>query len=160
MINITIVCVGKIKEQYLSQGVAEYHKRLSRFSKIDIIEVDDERIIDNNNPSLCEQVLEIEGVKILAKIPKEAYVITLEITGETFSSEELAVFIDKISTYQNSKLVFVIGGSLGLSPRVKAITKKAISFSKMTFPHQLMRLILFEQLYRSFTILSNITYHK
>ena len=160
MINITIICVGKIKEKYLSLGIAEYHKRLQRFAKIDIIEIADEQIPENVNASLSEHILESEGTKILSKISKDAYIVTLEIAGDMLSSEEMAGFITKICTYQTSKIVFIIGGSLGLSPLVKKKANKAISFSKMTFPHQLMRLILFEQLYRSFTILANITYHK
>jgi 23S rRNA (pseudouridine1915-N3)-methyltransferase len=160
MINIQIITVGKIKEKYLMEGLAEYQKRLTKFAHLEIIEIPDERIPDNPSVAEKEKVLETEGEKILLKIPQGSSVITLEIEGEQMTSLELAAYINKVGTYQTSKIVFVIGGSLGLSKSVKQIAHKALSFSKMTFPHQLMRLVLLEQIYRSFMILSNNTYHK
>lgn len=160
MINITILCVGKVKEKYYTDAIAEYEKRLSKFAKIEIIEVADERIPDNASALEMEKVLDVEGKKLIAKISKDAYVIALEIEGKEYSSTEFAELIDKISTYESSKIVFVIGGSLGLSDEVKQLAKKGLSFSKMTFPHQLMRNILIEQIYRAFTILNHVAYHK
>lgn len=160
MINITILCVGKIKEKYFTDAIAEYEKRLSKFAKFEIIEVADERIPEDASVLETEKVLDIEGKKLIAKIPKDAYVIALEIEGKEYSSTEFAELIDKIGTYESSKIVFLIGGSLGLSNEVKQLSKKGLSFSKMTFPHQLMRIVLAEQIYRAFTILNHVAYHK
>lgn len=160
MINLILICVGKIKESYLSDGIAEFEKRLSRFAKLETAEIPDERIPDAPSETEKRQVLEAEGQKILAKIPKEAHIVTLEITGKAMTSPELAEYLDKTATYGSSTIVFIIGGSLGLSPSVKARSDQALSFSKLTFPHQLMRLILLEQLYRSFSILNHTAYHK
>jgi len=160
MINISLICVGKIKERYLADGISEYEKRISKFAKIDVVEIEDERIPDQPSEAEKKRVLETEGNLILAKIPKDAHVVTLEIDGDALSSPEMAGYIEKLGTYENSKIVFIIGGSLGLSASVKERSKKALSFSKMTFPHQLMRLILLEQLYRSFSILHHGAYHK
>ena len=160
MIFIQIIAIGKIKEKYLVEGLAEYQKRLTKFTHLEIIELPDERIPDNPSPAEKEKILATEGEKILSKISQGSSVITLEIEGEPMSSLELAAFIEKIGTYQTSKIVFIIGGSLGLSKSVKQISQKALSFSQMTFPHQLMRLVLLEQIYRSFMILSNNAYHK
>jgi len=160
MIQLILVCVGKIKEPYLSDGIEEYRKRISKYAKIELIEIDDERIPDLPSEQEKLKTLEAEGKKIIAKIPKDAYLVTLEIEGTPMSSPELAAFIAKTGTYQNSKLAFVIGGSLGLSREVKKMAKTALSFSRMTLPHQLMRLVLLEQLYRSLSINANTAYHK
>jgi 23S rRNA (pseudouridine1915-N3)-methyltransferase len=160
MTNITLLCIGKLKEKYLADGIAEYQKRLSKYAKVDLVEIEDERIPDAPSDLEMQKVLETEGKRILAKIPKDGYVITLEIEGTQMSSTELAAFIGKIGTYESSRIVFIIGGSLGLSKDVKKVARTALSFSKMTLPHQLMRIVLLEQIYRSFTILNNTAYHK
>lgn len=160
MITLTFLVIGKLKESYWSDAVSEYSRRLSKFAKVEWIEIEDERIPDQPSEAQKTAVIEAEGRKILAKIPKDAYLITLEIEGDELSSPQFADVLGKIGTYDNSRIGFVIGGSLGLSPEVKARAKKALSFSKMTFPHQLMRVVLLEQIYRAFTILNHITYHK
>ncbi|MET3507877.1 23S rRNA (pseudouridine(1915)-N(3))-methyltransferase RlmH [Halalkalibacter oceani] len=158
--NITILAVGKLKEKYLKQGIAEYTKRLSAYAKLDIIEIPDEKAPENLSPADSELIKQKEGAKLLAKIPPDAHVIALAIDGKMKSSEELADIIDKLATYGKSKVVFVIGGSLGLSEDVLKRADEQLSFSKMTFPHQLMRLILLEQVYRAFRILRGEPYHK
>lgn len=160
MIQIKLICVGKIKEKYLREGIQEYSKRMSNYAKLDIIEVDEEKIQNEVNDKEITRIIDIEGKRILEKIPANAHVVTLEIQKRLFSSEDLAEYITNVSTYQTSQLFFVIGGSYGLSEFVKARANQAISFSKMTFPHQLMRLIFLEQIYRCFTIMNHITYHK
>jgi len=160
MINLTVICVGKLKESYLQSGVAEYVKRIGKFAKIDIIELPDEKNPALESEASVSKILDIEGDAILSKIPKDGYVVTLEIDGDMLSSEALAAFIDQTTQFQSNRIVFIIGGSLGLSEHVKKRADKALSFSKMTFPHQLMRLILTEQLYRSLSILNHSSYHK
>lgn len=160
MINIMIIAVGKLKEKYLVEGVNEYLKRISKYAKIEIIEVIDEKNPSNDSDSEIKKIIDIEGNSIISKIPKDAFVITLEINGELISSEELATLIDKTTQYESNKIVLIIGGSHGLSDQVKLSSNKAISFSRMTFPHQLMRLILVEQLYRGLSILNHSSYHK
>jgi len=158
--NMTIITVGKIKEKYLVDGINEYKKRISKYSKFNIIEVPDEKAPDNLSDKQIEQVKDKEGEKILAKLPKDTYLISLAIKGHHFSSEELANKIEDIKTYSSSHITFVIGGSNGLSNKVLKKSDLLLSFSEMTFPHQLMRLILLEQLYRSFRINNNEPYHK
>ncbi|GAA0468987.1 23S rRNA (pseudouridine(1915)-N(3))-methyltransferase RlmH [Alkalibacillus silvisoli] len=158
--NITIVSVGKLKEKYLKQGIDEYMKRLSKYAKVKIEEVPDEQAPDNMSEAEEEAVKNKEGEKILTKISTDTYVITLEIEGKQLTSEAFAKKMDDLATYGKSKIAFVIGGSLGLSDEVKQRSDYAISFSKMTYPHQLMRLILLEQLYRGFRIVRNEPYHK
>ncbi len=158
--NITILCVGKLKEKYLKQGVEEYLKRLQAYGKVSLIEVDDEKCPDRGSDREKEQTRRKEGDKILAKLPKDAYPITLEIGGKTLSSEELARELDGLPHKGVSHVAFIIGGSLGLDTRVTQISQMALSFSRMTFPHQLMRLILAEQIYRAFTIIQGTAYHK
>jgi 23S rRNA (pseudouridine1915-N3)-methyltransferase len=159
-VNISIICVGKLKEKYLKQGIAEYVKRLSSYAKVEIIEVPDEKAPENLSDQEMEQVKQKEGERILAKISDDTYVIALAIEGKMKSSEELAESLDKLATYGKSKIAFVIGGSLGLSKQVMQRANEALSFSKMTFPHQLMRLILLEQVYRAFRINRGEPYHK
>ncbi|HZG59106.1 MAG TPA: 23S rRNA (pseudouridine(1915)-N(3))-methyltransferase RlmH [Anoxybacillus sp.] len=158
--NISIICVGKLKEKYLKQGIDEYVKRLSAYAKVEIIEVPDEKAPENLSDQEMEQVKQKEGERILAKISDDTYVIALAIEGKMKSSEELAESLDKLAIYGKSKIAFVIGGSLGLSKQVMQRADEALSFSKMTFPHQLMRLILLEQVYRAFRINRGEPYHK
>ncbi|MBQ5445874.1 MAG: 23S rRNA (pseudouridine(1915)-N(3))-methyltransferase RlmH [Lachnospiraceae bacterium] len=158
--NITIICVGKIKEKYLTDAIKEYSKRLSKYCKLNIIEVADEKTDENASDNLNEIVKDKEGERILKNIKDNSYIITLEIGGKMLSSEELAGKIDEITMFENSNITFIIGGSLGLSKNISNISNYKLSFSKMTFPHQLMRVILLEQIYRSFRILKNEPYHK
>ncbi|MBA4538299.1 23S rRNA (pseudouridine(1915)-N(3))-methyltransferase RlmH [Bacillus aquiflavi] len=158
--NISIISVGKIKEKYLKLGMEEYKKRLSAYAKVDIIEVPDEKAPENLSKTEMEQVKKKEGDRILAKIDQDSYIIALAIDGKMKSSEQLADSLDKLATYGKSKLTFVIGGSLGLSNDVLKQADEKLSFSKMTFPHQLMRLILLEQIYRAFRIMRGEPYHK
>ncbi len=158
--NISIITVGKLKEKYLKQGIEEYTKRLSSYSKIEMIEVPDEKAPEVLSEAEMIQVKEKEGERILAKVPADAHVIALAIEGKQKSSEELAETLDKLATYGKSKVAFIIGGSLGLSSQVLKRADDKLSFSKMTFPHQLMRLILVEQVYRAFRINRGEPYHK
>ncbi|GLH63968.1 23S rRNA (pseudouridine(1915)-N(3))-methyltransferase RlmH [Parageobacillus sp. G301] len=158
--HIHIISVGKLKEKYLMQGIDEYKKRLSSYAKVDIIEVPDEKAPEHLSEQEMEQIKQREGERILAKIPNDAYVIALAIEGKMKSSEQFAASIDKLATYGKSKIAFIIGGSLGLSKQVMQRADEALSFSKMTFPHQLMRLILLEQIYRAFRINRGEPYHK
>lgn len=158
--NISIITIGKLKEKYLKQGIQEYLKRLSSYAKVEIIELADEKAPENLSESEMEQVKQKEGERILAKISDDTHVIALAINGKQKSSEELAKEIDSLATYGKSKVAFVIGGSLGLSSEVMKRSNAALSFSKMTFPHQLMRLVLVEQIYRAFRIIRNEPYHK
>lgn len=158
--NISIVTVGKLKEKYLKQGIEEYLKRLGSYAKIEVIEVADEKAPEELSETEMVQVKQKEGERILAKINPDTYVIALAINGKLKSSEELADTIDKLATYGKSKIAFVIGGSLGLSDEVLKRSDEQLSFSKMTFPHQLMRLILVEQVYRAFRINRGEPYHK
>ncbi|USK39014.1 23S rRNA (pseudouridine(1915)-N(3))-methyltransferase RlmH [Cytobacillus firmus] len=158
--NISIITVGKLKEKYLKQGIDEYLKRLSAYAKLDIIEVPDEKAPEELSETEMIQVKQKEGERILAKIHPDAHVIALAIEGKMKSSEELADTLDKLATYGKSKIAFVIGGSLGLSQEVLQRADDKLSFSKMTFPHQLMKLILLEQIYRAFRINRGEPYHK
>ncbi|KJL03404.1 MULTISPECIES: 23S rRNA (pseudouridine(1915)-N(3))-methyltransferase RlmH [Priestia] len=158
--NISIITIGKLKEKYLKQGIEEYLKRLSSYAKVEIIELADEKAPENLSESEMEQVKQKEGERILAKISDDTHVIALAINGKQKSSEELAKEIDSLATYGKSKVAFIIGGSLGLSSEVMKRSNAALSFSKMTFPHQLMRLVLVEQIYRAFRIIRNEPYHK
>lgn len=157
--NINIIAVGKIKEKYFTAAIDEYSKRLSRFVKLNITEVADEKIPDRASDKEIEQIKEKEGGKILAKIPQGSYVITLCIEGEELSSEELAEKVAAVSM-TNSSVTFIIGGSLGLSDKVKSASQLRLSFGRMTLPHQLMRVVLLEQIYRAFKINNNESYHK
>lgn len=157
--NINIIAVGKIKEKYFTAAIDEYSKRLSRFVKLNVTEVADEKIPDRASDKEIEQIKEKEGEKILAKIPQGSYVITLCIEGEELSSEELAEKVAAVSM-TNSSVTFIIGGSLGLSDKVKSASQLRLSFGRMTLPHQLMRVVLLEQIYRAFKINNNESYHK
>ncbi|ALS75591.1 23S rRNA (pseudouridine(1915)-N(3))-methyltransferase RlmH [Planococcus rifietoensis] len=158
--NISIVTVGKLKEKYLKAGIAEYAKRLGAYAKITEIEVADEKAPEQLSEADMEIVKKKEGERILAKIPQDAYVIALAIDGKMKTSEQLAKDMESLMTYGRSKVVFVIGGSLGLHDEVLKRADEKLSFSKMTFPHQLMKLILLEQVYRAFRIMKGEPYHK
>ncbi|WP_053038267.1 23S rRNA (pseudouridine(1915)-N(3))-methyltransferase RlmH [Staphylococcus haemolyticus] len=158
--KITILAVGKLKEKYWKQAISEYEKRLSAYSKIEIIEVPDEKAPENMSDKEIEQVKEKEGQRLLAKIKPQATVITLEIQGKMLSSEGLAEEMQRRMTQGQSDFVFVIGGSNGLHEDVLQSSNYALSFSKMTFPHQMMRVVLIEQVYRAFKIMRGEAYHK
>ncbi len=158
--NIKIITVGKLKEKYLKMGIAEYAKRLSAYCKMELIEVPDEKAPEKLSEAEMVQVKEKEGERILAKIPDQAYVFALAIEGKQRTSEEFAKEIEQLGVQGKSTLVFVIGGSLGLSDAVMKRSNTPISFGKMTLPHQLMRLVLIEQIYRGFKIVRNEPYHK
>jgi 23S rRNA (pseudouridine1915-N3)-methyltransferase len=159
-VNISIITVGKLKEKYLKMGIDEYLKRLSAYAKVEVIEVADEKAPEVLSELEMVQVKQKEGERILARISQDTYVIALAIQGKLGSSEELADSLDKLATYGKSKIAFVIGGSLGLSEDVIKRSNEQLSFSRMTFPHQLMRLILVEQIYRAFRINRGEPYHK
>lgn len=158
--KITLLTVGKIKEKYLSDAIAEYSKRLQRYCRLEIVQVADEKDSDRPNESIKKQVLEKEAARLMPHISDDAYVIALAIEGQMLSSEELADKINNLGLSGKSHIIFVIGGSLGLSPGILSRADMLLSFSKMTFPHQLMRVILLEQIYRAYKIISNEPYHK
>lgn len=158
--RITVIGVGKIKEKYLTMGIEEYSKRLSRYCKLDIIELPDEKTPDNASEAEELQIKKKEGEKILKHIKDGAYVIALAIEGKQLSSTELADKIQNLGVNGESSLVFIIGGSLGLDQEVIKRADYLLSFSKMTFPHQLMRMILLEQVYRGYRIINGEPYHK
>ena len=158
--KITLVTVGKIKERYLEDAIGEYSKRLSRYCKLEIVQLADEKTPDGASEALERQIKEREGRRILSNIIDGAYVIALAIEGQMLSSEELSVKIQKLGVNGAGHLIFVIGGSLGLSEEVMKRADYALSFSRMTFPHQLMRVVLLEQIYRSFRIAAGEPYHK
>lgn len=158
--KITIVCVGKVKEKFFREAVSEYEKRLSRYCRFDIVEVADEKTPEGAGSLLEEQIREKEGHRILEKLREDAFVCTLEINGKRLSSEELARWMEKLTVGGTSHIMFVIGGSLGLHESVSRRADLRLSFSDMTFPHQLMRVILTEQVYRAFRIIHGEPYHK
>ena len=158
--KITIITVGKIKEKYLKDAIAEYSKRLSKYCKLEIVEVADEKTPDNASEKVENQIRAKEGERILKYVKDDAYVVTLEIKGRQVTSEELADKIDTLGIQGTSHITFIIGGSIGLGEQVLARSDCALSFSKMTFPHQLMRVILLEQIYRSYRIIHGEPYHK
>ncbi|MCD8169860.1 MAG: 23S rRNA (pseudouridine(1915)-N(3))-methyltransferase RlmH [Clostridiales bacterium] len=158
--KITLVTVGKIKERYFEDAIKEYSKRLGRYCKLDIVQVQDEKTPDGASEAVERQIKDKEGQRILSNIKDGAYVIALAIEGRMLSSEELASRLQKLGVDGISHIVFVIGGSLGLSDEVMGRAHYALSFSKMTFPHQLMRVVLLEQIYRSYRIMAGEPYHK
>lgn len=158
--KITLITVGKIKEKYWRDAIAEYEKRLSKFCKLNIIEVADEKTIDHASDSINQQVLQKEGERILHHIPKDSYVIAMAIEGKQYDSVAFSNFIQKHTVSGVNHFTFIIGGSLGILETIKKQANAMISFSEMTFPHQLMRVLLLEQIYRSFKISSNEPYHK
>ena len=158
--NIQIVSVGKLKEKYLKLGIEEYTKRLGAYAKIDLVEVSDEKAPENLSDADMEIVKKKESDRILAKIGADTYVIALAIEGKMKTSEQFAGDIESLMTYGRSKIAFVIGGSLGLHEDVMKRSDEKLSFSKMTLPHQLMKLVLVEQIYRAFRIMKGEPYHK
>lgn len=158
--NIQIVCIGKLKEKYWEDAIKEYSKRLKRFVNLEIVELKEARLPENASAADEEKVKQLEGEEILKKIKKGTYMITLEIKGKELSSEELAKKFADLALEGKGDIALVIGGSLGLSPEVSQRADFKLSFSKMTFPHQMMRVVLLEQIYRSFKINNNETYHK
>ena len=158
--NIKIIAVGKIKEKYIKEGIHEFSKRLSRYCSLKIVEVNDEKAPENLSQKEIEGIKNKEGEKILKKIPQNSYVISLVIDGEKLSSEALSERIKDLMVNGTNDITFIIGGSLGLSDDVISKSDFKISFSNMTFPHQLMRLILLEQVYRGFRIMKGEPYHK
>ena len=158
MLHVNIYCVGKIKEQYLRDAIAEYSKRLSKFCILDIIELPDKAIPDKTNSSIDQQIIDFESNQIIEKLPKNSYKIALDLTGKQYTSEEFASKINDLQNY-NSTISFIIGGSLGMNNTLKNICNEKISFSKMTFPHQLIRVFLLEQIFRAFKIANNESYH-
>jgi len=159
-VNITIVSVGKLKEKYLKMGIDEYVKRLGGYAKMELIEVPDEKAPEQLSDAEMEIVKKKEGERILAKLSPDTYVIALAINGKMKTSEEMAADIESLMTYGKSKIAFVIGGSLGLHDDVLKRADEKQSFGKMTLPHQLMKLVLIEQIYRSFRIMKGEPYHK
>ena len=158
--KITLITVGKIKEKYLKDAIAEYSKRLSRYCKLEIVEVADEKTPDNASDTVEDAIRDKEGERILKYIKEDAYVITLEIAGKMLTSEEMAEKIEKLGVQGTSHIIFIIGGSIGLGREILKRSDYALSFSKMTFPHQLMRVILLEQIYRSYRIMNHEPSHK
>lgn len=159
MLNINIICIGKIKEQYLKSAIEEYSKRLSRYCKLNILELPDEKIPDKLNNNLSNEIKTKECNNIINHLKKDSYIIALDLTGNELSSEEFSKTIENISM-ENSSITFIIGGSLGLTKELLNKCNKKICFSKMTFPHQLIRIFLLEQIFRAFKISNNETYHR
>lgn len=160
MQNITLICIGKLKEQYLRDAVAEYVKRLSTLCKLNIVELPAEKLSDNPSQKEIENALDVEGRKILEKIPKGAFVYTMCIEGKQKTSEELSREMDDLAVRGFGSIAFIIGGSFGLSEKVKATSSFRLSMSKMTFPHQIARVMLLEQIYRAIQISVGTKYHK
>ena len=159
-LKVSILSVGKVKDKYLQLGIDEFCKRLSRFCKLELVEVKDEPLTENASEKELELVRAKEGRLIANKIPDGAFVVAMDIDGKQISSEQLAIKIRDIGTYGQSHIIFVIGGSVGLDPKIKQRADLKLSFSKMTFPHQLFKLMLLEQVYRAFKINANESYHK
>ena len=158
--KITLITVGKIKEKYLKDAISEYSKRLSRYCKLEIIEVADEKTPDNASQIVEDGIRDKEGERILKYVKEDAFVVTLEIKGKLLTSEELADKIETLGIQGTSHIIFIIGGSIGLGNEVLKRSNYALSFSKMTFPHQLIRVFLLEQIYRAFEINKGSKYHK
>ncbi|MCI8832656.1 MAG: 23S rRNA (pseudouridine(1915)-N(3))-methyltransferase RlmH [Clostridia bacterium] len=157
--TINILCVGKIKENYLKEAVNEYSKRLSKYCNLNIIEVSDEKVPDKTSETIIKNIKDKEARKMLTYIKKDTYCISLDLRGKQVTSEEFAKRIEEISN-TNSSITFIIGGTLGIGEEILATSKEKICFSKMTFPHQLIRVFLLEQIFRAFKISNNETYHR
>ena len=158
--KITIACVGKIKEKFYREAVSEFEKRLSKYCRLEFVEVADEKTPENAGAALEEQIREKEARRLLEKIREDAFVCSLQINGKRLDSREFAKWVERSAVNGISHIVFVIGGSLGLHESVRKRADMALSFSDMTFPHQLMRVILLEQIYRAFRIINGEPYHK
>lgn len=159
MLTINIVCIGKLKEKFFKDAVDEYSKRLSRYCKLNIIELPDEKIPDKINDSIIHDIKQKECTNIITHIKKDSYIIALDLSGKEFTSENFSKKIENLSM-TTSNITFVIGGSLGLNEDILKISNEKICFSKMTFPHQLIRIFLLEQIFRGFKISNNETYHR
>lgn len=159
MLNISIICIGKIKENYLRDAINEYSKRLSKFCNLKITELQDEKLPTKINGSIINEIKNKECDKIIDAIKKDSYVICLDLNGKEYSSEDFSRKIENIALNFNSSITFIIGGTLGLNEKVLSLASEKICFSKMTFPHQLIRVFLLEQLFRAFKISNNETYH-
>lgn len=159
MVNINIICVGKLKEKYLKDAIDEYSKRLSKYCSLNIVEIADEKLPGKVNDSIAKDIKEKECAKILAAIKKDSYVMPLDLRGKQFTSEEFSKKLEDIPVRGFSSITFIIGGTLGLTEEVLSRANEFISFSKMTFPHQLIRVFLLEQIFRAFKISNNETYH-
>ena len=159
MLTINIVCIGKLKEKFFKDAVDEYSKRLSRYCKLNIIELPDEKIPDKINDSIIHDIKQKECNNIITHIKKDSYIIALDLSGKEFTSENFSKKIENLSM-TTSNITFVIGGSLGLNEDILKISNEKICFSKMTFPHQLIRIFLLEQVFRGFKISNNETYHR
>lgn len=160
MVTINILCVGKIKEQYLKDAIEEYKKRLSKYCNLNIIEVQDEKVPNKINDNIAEEIKNKEAAKMIEQLKKETYLINLDLKGKQYSSEEFSQKIEDISLNYSSSITFVIGGTLGIGDELDKKAKEKICFSKMTFPHQLIRVFLLEQIFRAFKISNNETYHR
>ena len=160
MISINIICCGKIKEAYWRDAIDEYSKRLQKFAKLNIIEIQDEKVPDKLSDTLIDSIKNIEAEKMIQKLPKDTYIIALDPKGVQYSSEDFAQKLSNYSINGISNISFIIGGTLGIGEKMMKLVNEKISFSKMTFPHQLMRVIFLEQLYRAFKINNNETYHR
>ena len=159
MVHINIITVGKLKEKYLKEAVTEYSKRLKKYCNLNIIEINDEQLPNKINDSLINQIKEKECKKIIENIKSDSYIISLDLKGKEFSSEEFSKKIDDIQLQGYSNITFIIGGTLGLTDEVLKMSNEMVCFSKMTFPHQLIRVFLLEQIFRGFKISKNETYH-
>lgn len=159
MIHIQIISIGKIKENYLKDAIVEYSKRLSKYCHLHIIELADEKLPDKINSSTIQEIKEKECFKIKQALKKDSYIICLDLKGTSYSSEEFSKKIENIALNFNSSITFIIGGTLGLTDEILSSANEKISFSKMTFPHQLIRVFLLEQLFRAFKISNHETYH-
>lgn len=160
MIKVNIIAVGKLKERYLRDACDEYIKRLGAFSKVSVVEIGEERCGDNPSDSEIENVKIKEGKRIIAKIPKSSFIIPLCIEGTQYSSEDFSKKLESVQLAGSGEITFIIGGSFGLSDEVKSFGNMKLSFGKLTLPHQLMRVVLLEQVYRAFSISNNSKYHK
>ena len=158
--NINIVCIGKLKEKYWTDAIAEYSKRLGRYCKLEIVELKEERLPENASPADEENVKSAEGKSILKALAADSYVIALDVSGKQLSSEQLAKKLESLAVDGRSTIDLILGGSLGLSDEVRRRADFRLSFSPMTFPHQMMRVVLLEQIYRSFKIIRKEPYHK
>lgn len=160
MIHINIICIGKVKEQFFKDSINEYSKRLSKYCALKIIELNDEKIPLKINSKIENIIKEKECNNIISSLIKDSYIICLDLNGRQFSSEEFATHLNTLAIDNKSNITFIIGGTLGLNEKILNISNEKISFSKMTFPHQLIRVFLLEQLFRSFKIINNETYHR
>ena len=159
MLNIQIICIGKLKETYLKDAISEYSKRLQKYCSLTITELTDEKLPNKLNESIINEIKNKECTKILQYIKKDSYILCLDLKGKEFSSEQFSKKLEDIALNENSHITFIIGGTLGLTEKILQKSNEKICFSKMTFPHQLIRVFLLEQLFRAFKISKNETYH-